>query len=770
MKKINEFVLKKPIITLLILLAITTYFGYEIYDKARIETNLNKYMPESHPAFEKSDHYEELFGIADSVVVAIEDEGEIYNKKTLQQIVEISNKLAELDEIENDSVKSLATADNITASDFGLEIDPFLSEIPEKPDQFEKLKQKVNNNNMISGRLVSENNKVALVQGELIAGGVDRIELYQVIQNMLSNIEGSNEIYVAGQPVIEGTLANLMPEDMKIMIPLVILIISIVLLLTFKSIKSTVLTLGVVLFSTIWAFGLMSAVGIPIYAVSTMIPVMLIALGVADGIHLLSHLKDTMFENPEIGTSEAITDMIKNMWKPVVMTSITTAVGFVSLLTSEVYPVKYFGLFTAFGVLAAMVFSLIFIPAGLKIFSLPKVRKKKNNKEVKNRNNKFFKFADWVLLHKKKIILISIIIFVVGIIGAQSLWINSSFLSKFQEDEEIIIANNFINEHFGGTTNLNVIIKSEKNDALKKPKYLKDIWQLQNELEEMKKVGASFAITDFLRRINKVMNENQEQYNRIPESRELTAQYLLLYSMSGDSEDLNRVIDYDYRRANLQVNLKDDDARLITSVIDKIENYQQNSSLSELKIEFAGSAYTNRVFANLILEGQIKSLLLSVLIVIVLLGFLFKSTLAGLFGSLPIIITAVINFGIMGYLNIALNTTTALISSIAVGMGIDYSIHLLSKYKHYGNKGLSPEIVARKTMKHAGKAIAFNAIVVITGFMVLIFSSFPPNRELGYLVSLSLFSSFVLTLTLVVGLLDKYKPDFIFKNRNKNNV
>ncbi len=770
MKKINDFVLKKPVITLLILLAITTYFGYEIYDKARIETNLDKYMPESHPAFEKSDHYEELFGIADSVVVAIEDEKEIYNKETLQQIVEISNKLAELNEIENDSVKSLATSENITASDFGLEINLFLSEIPEKTSQLNALKQKVNNNNMISGRLVSENNKVALVQAELIDGGVDRIELYQEIQDMLSNIEGSTEIYVAGQPVIEGTLANLMPEDMKIMIPLVILIIFIVLLLTFRSIKSTILTLSVVLFSTIWAFGLMSALGIPIYAVSTMIPVMLIALGVADGIHLLSHLKDKMFANPDIGTSEAITDMIKNMWKPVVMTSITTAVGFISLLTSEVYPVKYFGLFTAFGVMAAMIFSLIFIPAGLKIFSLPKVKRNNKNKEVKSENNKFFKFADWVLLHKKKIILISIIIFVLGVIGAQNLWINSSFLSKFKEDQEIIIANNFINEHFGGTTNLNVIIKSENNDALKNPKYLNDIWQLQNELEEMEEVGASFAITDFLRRINKVMNENQEQYNRIPETRELTAQYLLLYSMSGDPEDLNRVIDYDYRRANLQVNLKDDDARLITSVIDKIENYQQKTSLSELEIDFAGSAYTNRVFANLILEGQIKSLLLSVLIVIVLLGFLFKSTLAGLFGSLPIIITVVINFGIMGYLNIALNTTTALISSIAVGMGIDYSIHLLSKYKHYGNQGLSPKIVARKTMKHAGKAIVFNALVVITGFMVLIFSSFLPNRELGYLVSLSLFSSFVLTLTLVVGLLDKYKPDFIFKNKNKNNV
>ena len=763
MLKINEFVLKKPLITLLILFSITAFFAYQIYDKARIETNLEEYMPESHPAFIKSDKYEDIFGIKDSIVIAIENDNSIYNEATLKQIKELEEQLANLEEIDEDEIKSIANADNIEGSEMGLEISPFFTDIPKKEQDFKRLKKQVQNNKMVAGRLVSKNNKVALIRAELVEDGADRIKLYEKIKHLVDNIEGPGTIYIAGQPIVEGTLATLMPEDMKTMIPLVILIIALVLLFTFKSFKSTLLTLGVVLFSTIWAFGLMSFFEIPIYAVSTMIPVMLIALGVADGIHLLTHLKDNLKHNLNTTKNEAITDMISNMWKPVVMTSITTAVGFISLLTSEVYPVKYFGLFTAFGVLAAMIFSLIFIPAGLKIFNLPKV----NNKEKKNYlepDNSLSSFADWVISHKKKIIIISLIIFIAGIIGAQNLWINSSFLSKFEEDEEIKIANNFINEHFGGTTNLNVIIKSDNNDALKNPTYLKDIWQLQKELENMPEVGDSLALTDFLRRINKVMNEDQKEYNRVPKSRELIAQYLLLYSMSGDPDDLNKVVDYDYRRANLQVNLKNDDARLISAVIDKIESYQRTSSLSELEIDYAGSAYTNRVFARLILEGQIKSLVLSIIIVIILLALLFKSFTAGMFGSLPIIITAAVNFGIMGYLNIALNTTTALISSIAVGMGIDYSIHLLSKYKKYGVKNSDPQIAAQNTMKSSGKAIIFNALVVITGFLVLHFSSFPPNRELGYLVSLSLFNSFVLTLTLVVALIDRYKPKFIFKD------
>jgi len=761
MLKINELVLKKPIITLIILFAITTFFGYQIYDKARIETNLEEYMPENHPAFVKSDRYEDIFAINDSVVVAVENSNSIYNFATLKQIKEIGNRLAELEEINKGEIKSLAKADNIEGSDLGLEIQPFFNEIPEKQTELEKLKKQVQDNNMVSGRLVAKNHNVALIRAELAEGGADRIKLYNKIQRLVNNVEGPGKVYIAGQPIVEGTLATLMPQDMKVMIPIVIFVISIVLLFTFRSIKSTLLTLGVVLFSTIWAFGLMAFFNIPIYAVSTMIPVMLIALGVADGIHLLIHLKDNLRNKVNISKEEAITDMVKNMWKPVVMTSITTAVGFISLLTSEVYAVKYFGLFTAFGVMSAMVFSLIFIPAGLQIFNLPKISKKKSNSKGKT-DKILSSFANWVLTHKKKIILISLIVFIAGIIGAQNLWINSSFLSKFEENEEIKIANNFINKHFGGTTNLNVIIKSKNNDTIKNPTYLNDIWQLQKELEKLPEVGDSLALTDFLRRINKVMNEDQEKYNKVPDSRELVAQYLLLYSMSGDPDDLNKVVDYDYRRANLQINLKNDDARLISSVIDKIEDYQKDSSLSELEIDYAGSAYTNRVFARLIFEGQIKSLVLSIIIVIILLTFLYKSYKAGLLGSLPIIITAIVNFGIMGYLNISLNTTTALISSIAVGMGIDYSIHLLSKYKKYGKQTVNPKTAAENTMKSSGKAIIFNAFVVITGFLVLHFSSFPPNRELGYLVSLSLFNSFVLTLTLVVALIDRYKPKFIF--------
>jgi len=766
--KITDWVLKFPKTVLIIILIITAFFTFQIYDNARLETNLDKYKPDDHPEFVASEEYEDLFGINDAVIVAVENNSNpngVYNAETLKMIDQISLALEKLPEVAKGDVKSLTTADNIKGSEFGLEVDPFYQKLPESQAEIDQLREDVEANKMVGGRIVAEDGNSALIMAELKAGEIDRLELYQKVQEIVKPYRsGSEKIYIAGQPVVEGTLAHLMPQDMQKMIPIVIFIILFVLFLTLHSFKSTLLTMLVVLFSTIWAFGLMSYLGIPIYAVSTMIPVMLIALGVADGIHLLSHLNQEIKAQPERDKLELIKDMQQQLWKPVVMTSITTAAGFLSLLTSDVLPIRYFGLFTSVGVISAMFFSLIMIPAGLKVLGLPNLKIKK--KEQKAADRKFFhRLSQFVRTNRRAVVIITIIITIIAAYGASNIWIDSSMLSKFTENEEISQADNFINQNFGGTTQLNLIFKAEENDTFKEPEYLKDVWELQNQLEERELIGTTYSLNDYLRRINKVMNEDQEEFNRVPESRDLVAQYLLLYSMSGDPEDLDRLIDYDYRQLHVQLSLKTDRTQEIKSIIAEIEGFAANSSLKEFEVEFAGSAYTNMIFSGLILEGQVLSLAISLVGVFLLLSLLFKSFAAGLIGVLPIAVTAVVNFGLMGGLGVSLNTTTALISSIAVGMGIDYAIHLLSRYQYYGIRGFNKAETADKAINLSGRAITFNAVVVIAGFMVLTFSEFPPNRELGWLVSTALFVSLIGTLTLAVALIDIIEPKFIFKKR-----
>jgi predicted RND superfamily exporter protein len=748
---------------LILILIISAGFFKIMKTNSRMETDLDAYMPQSHPAFVYSNQAEDWFNIKDGIIIAIENQNGIYNAGTIDKVRKLTKDLQSMEQINKDDVTSLYTADNIIGTEDGLDVKPFFKRTPKTLEALEQLRTNVRNNEMIFERLVSGDEKVTVIIAE-INDDVFSQEFYQQILDLGKSYEGPETIHVAGRPIVEGTMALLGPADMKRMVPIVIAVIILVLLLLIRSFKSTLFTLLVVLFSTVWTFGLMAAVGIPIYAVSTMIPVMLIAIGVADGIHLYSHLHLYMIDNPGATKKEATMDMIHGMWKPVVMTSVTTAVGFISLLTSQVYPIKYFGLFTAFGVMMAMVFSLVLIPAGILIFGLPKW---KNNGKASGsaKRNIASGFSKNIIKYKTATLLITAVLIAVSIIGIGKVWINSSFLDKFEKDSDIVLTDKFINENFGGTSTLNVILDSEDKDAFKDPAVLNVIEKMQQDVDgTLQVVGNSFALTDYLKRMNKVMHADNEAYNTIPESQDLVAQYLLLYEMSGDPENLWKVVDYNFQKANLTFQLKSDNSKAINSAIMEIEKHLPELDQQNVQLKYAGSGYKALVFTDLILKGQISSLLMSLLVVILLLSFMFKNILAGLIGSVPILITAVISFGVMGLMNIPLSTTTALLSSIAIGIGIDYAVHFLERYKIYAAQTGDKLLTAQQTMQHSGRAIIFNAIVVIAGFLVLLFSVFPPNRALGALVSLNMFTSFLGTVTIMFLLLSL--SDIYFK-KNK---
>jgi uncharacterized protein len=759
MVKFMNKILRFPKITLLILLVITILFFRVMKQNSRMETDLDEYMPQSHPAFVYSNEMENVFDIKDGIIIAIENKDTIYNTETLQKIKDLTKALGKMDEIEKSDVTSLYTADNIIGTEDGMDVKAFYKKVPQTSENLSDLQDKVRSNDMVFGRLVSEDETVSVIIAE-IKDDVFTQEFYNEILTLVKSYEGKEKLYVAGSPIVEGTMALLGPKDMKKMVPIVLLVILIVLLLVLRSFKNTFFTLLVVMFSVVWAFGLMAAFKIPIYAVSTMIPVMLIAIGVADGIHLYSHLDLFLKKKPDATRKEAVDDMMKGMWKPVVMTSVTTSVGFFSLLTSEVFPIKYFGLFTAFGVTAAMLFSLLLIPAAILAFGYTK-RKPVSEHKDSNKTHFAHKFANGVIKHKTITLFLTISIVAISLFGITKVWINSSFLDKFEKDSNIVLTDKFINEHFGGTSSLNLILAADEKDKLKSPEVLKLIDKMQQEIDsKLDIVGNSFSLADYLKRMNKVMHEDQEEFDTIPDSQELNAQYLLLYEMSGDPDNLWKVVDYNYEIANVTFQLKSDNSKAINSVISEVENYKDEFQKLGVKLNYAGSGYKALVFTDLILEGQIKSLVMSLFIIIILLTLMFKNIWAGLIGSVPIVITALIGFGVMGLMNIPLSTTTALISSIAIGIGIDYAVHFIERYKIYAQETGDKQKTMEGTMHHSGRAIIFNATVVIAGFMVLLFSVFPPNRSLGALVSLNMLTSFLGTVTIMYLLL--YKTNLFF--------
>jgi predicted RND superfamily exporter protein len=763
--KQSKLKIKAGLIVLVVFL-ISVFFVYETKEYARMETDLDEYMPKEHPAFVYSDQAEEWFNIKDGILIAVENKNGIYNSKSLQKIKDITIVLQEMDEFEEIDVMSVYSADNITGSEEGMEVEAFYLEVPETKEELAFLRESVKSNDMVFGRFVSEDETVAL-----IAAGMNdttfTASFYNQILDIAKSYEGNgDEIYVAGRPIVEGTMALLGPADMKRMVPIVLIVIALVLFFLLRSIRATTATLITVFISSIWTFGLMAALRIPIFSVSTMIPVMLIAIGVAYGIYFYNHLKQFFTENPSSTRKDAVFHTLEVLWKPLLMAAFTTMIGFISLLSSQVYPIKYFGIFTAFGIFTSFIMTLVFLPAFVILLGYKNKTQKKKLSKKEKLNNKFIKLTDVLFKRKKAIFLISLLIVIASIIGIQRVWINSSFLDKFEKDSEIVLTDAFVNSKFGGTSTLNVILESKDVGVFKQPENLRLIDDMQQETESLSKVGNSFSLTDYLKRMNKVMNADKESFYTIPDNSELIAQYLLLYEMSGDPENITKLVNYDYNKTNITFQLKGDDSKTINAALNIINKYDEKFAANGIQLNFAGSGYKGLVFTELILEGQVMSILISLGLVLLLLSIMFKSFKAGLIGSLPIVITALISFGVMGIFNIPLSTTTALLSSIAIGIGIDYAIHFIQHYRRNLTITTVPLQAIYLTMKQTGKAIIYNAIVVIAGFLVLLFSVFPPNRTLGALVSMNMFTSLLGTLSIMMILLFSFK---VFIKKDKNN-
>lgn len=758
MQKLFKSTLRHPFIVMSLALGITALAVLSVVSGFRMETNLDTYMPRTHPAFVFSDEADERFMIKDSILIAVEHPYSVFNPATLQKLIDIEDDLLALEGLSGARVNSIHTGDNILATEDGLDVRRFYTDAPIDQEGADRIASAVRGNSMIAGRLVSHDERTALIIVELPESGFSR-DLYDQIQQIADERTGPETLHIAGRPIVEGTLAALGPADMARMGPLVLLVIAIVLLLVLRQVRRTIITMSVVVFSTIWAFGLMSALGVPMYSVSIMIPVMLIAIGVAYAIHLYNQIDHFARETPGAGRRDIAENAITVISSPALFAALTTVAGFVSLVTSRVYPVKYFGLFTAFGVFASFVLTMLLVPAGIMAFGNGDVKKAAGAHAGRIPEHGLgARFADALKARPGRVYVIVAVLVAASVFGISRVWINTSFLANFDSNSAIVKTDAFVNEHFGGTSSLNVILEAADPDTFKDPEVLRLMDAMQAGALELENVGDTVSLTTYLRRLHYSMNAADPAFDVIPDSSDLVAQYLLLYEMSGDPDNLWKVVDADFRSANVTIQMKSDDTRTIGRVIEYVDAQAADFDRFGITIRYAGSGYKSLIFSDLILQGQMSSLGLSVIIVFILVAFMFRSVLLGLVSTIPVLISIAVNFGVMGLLNVPLTTSTALISSIAVGIGVDYAIHLITHYREALKALGDEERAARFAMSHTGRAVLLNAAIVISGFMVMVFSVFPPNRQVGLLVSLNMLTAFLATVTIMFMVLRSIPP------------
>ncbi len=577
--------------------------------------------------------------------------------------------------------------------------------------------------------------------------------------------ENGDRFYLAGRPVIEVTSGQYALDDLRVMIPLLAVTIVAVLLILFRNLRGILLPLAVVTVSIVWTMGAMAALDVPLYTISTMLPVILVAVGIGDALHMMTHYEDLVVESGMQDTRGVMVRVVDKLGVPLLVTTLTTAAGFLSLWWAEMPPFKVFGVFTALGIVFCWLASITIVPAFLSVLQ-PKVSgylQRRRSLRVHAENGALTRgltsLARWLMA--RRVAVSVVLVLVIGLVGlgAGRLVVDSSWISDFKEGSEVELSNRVLNEKFDGTVFLNVILDSGQDGGLRSPLLLEKIERMQAFVEGLDGVGGSLSVVDYLKSTNKTFHAEDPAYDRLPATAEEIGSYFYLLSLSGRPELLNSVIDYNDRQANVTIAIRTDHTQRLKAIIDAVRAWSKREFAGTgVTVHFAGSANNAYIWADLLIKSQFMAILLSKIGIFLMAMLLFRSPTAAFFTVVPVVVTTLVVAGATGWLRIPLDVSTVLAAGVAIGVGVDYAVHFVYRYAIDRERHADAEEAILESVRAVGKPVVFNAAVVTAGFFVLSLSQFPPHIKLGYFVAAYMVVACLAALLILPVLLAFFRP------------
>ncbi len=779
MIRLTDLVLRHPRWTIVLTLLSLVIFAFGL-PRMHADTDVTRDLPQQIPAKRLYDRIDQLFPAKETIVVMARGD-DLFTAKGFAKLAALDARLARLEGVY--TVLGPTSARLISAGEAGLVVRPAGDPLPKTDAEARALEARLYDQPLYVGTLLSEDHR-AVVFLVMVKSGVREADVAERVLALTGDPHRNEglELFVTGRGVANYWGKVLMGRDMGMLTMAALGVVILLLVLSFRSLRGVVLPLAVVVTSVVWSLGLMGYLGIPISHSTEVMPILLLAMGVADGIHILKGY----YERARSGGAPAavVRATMEDLNRPVVLTSITTIAGFLSLGTSGVHSILVLGVLTAFGVLAALVFSLTFIPATLSVLALPAAQREHGRGRFTRMEAVAGRYARILDRHRWWVLAGIAGVIGLSILGATRVPVEMSTLSNFRPDHPLRRATEAVNEHFAATTSLTVVVEGGHPGAIKEPEVLAKMDALQRFLEAQPHVGKIQSITGFIKQMHRVMHGDDPKAYRLPRpvehetgtewveengeevekettfevpGRELVAQYLALYELSGRPDDFAHLVTYDFSTARMTVFLDTDRASALTRLHEDLKRWLQEN-FGDLHAELTGMAELIRAVNDMVVRGQAWSILTSLLLVFLVTALIFRSPVLGLFSTLPLFFSLFLNFGTMGLTHMALNVMTMATSSVAVGVGIDYAIHFVHRYQLERRRGVSYEEAAHATLRSSGVAIAVNAATVALGFAALGLSAFKGVAHMGILISLTMVTSAFAALTILPVLFLLLRP------------
>ncbi len=767
--RLAHIILRFRLPLLILLVILTAFFGYQAR-KVEWSFDLAKTVPDTDPDMVYFQEFKKLFGEDGNMLAIGVKDSAIYKVENFQKFRYLADELARINNITN--VLSLPSLQHLVKNDEKkrLEMKPFFKSIPQTQEELDSMLVLANQIKVYSGQLINPDNGATLIMVSINKEILSTKNRDGVVGDVLMVAQMFEEqtgikLHYAGLPYIRFINTSKVKAELQLFLVLSIIVTGIILFFFFRSFQAVIFPLILIGTMIIWVMGTLAMFGYKITLLTGLIPPIIVVIGIPNCVYLLNKYHQDYAQHGD--KMLALSNMIRRIGIVTLMTNFTTAIGFLVLLIVDIVVLREFGTVAGINIMSTFVVSIIFIPT---VFSYLPPPEKKHLKHLDMKP--LAKLLYWIDLlvhrHKYKVFIFSIVLVSVSIFGITRIKAISHMIDDLPDDSPVRYDLAFFEANFSGVMPLELLVDTGNKKGVLSLNNLKKIDQLVNFLDSIEYISQPVSIVSFVKAARQAFyNENPAFYS-LPTARDQAFVLRYLQGEAGMGSGLaSNFIDSTGQIVRVSVRIADVGSdkmdSLITQVIEpKIAELFDGTKLSAT---ITGTTLLFIKGNKFLIQNLISSMILAFFVIAIVMGLLFRNLRMIIVSLIPNFIPLIITAGIMGYFNIPLKPSTALIFSIAFGISVDNSIHFLAKYRLelFANDFFVPVAVS-KSIKEVGSSMIYTSIILFCGFVIFAFSEFGGTVALGTLTSTTLFFAMFTNTILLPSLLLRFDSG----KRNKN--
>ncbi len=730
--RIVDFAVRHPKWVVGAALLITVLLAIPI-PTARIDTDPENMLRADEPVRVIHSRIKDEFNLADYLVVGFTGEENILTEDFTHRLGLLVERIEQIRGVVADDILAPSTVDDIYRTPDGALVVGRLTDERTGWAEQPSIAAKVAENPVLRGKLASEDGRVVALYIPLEEKRFAASVAEQITAEMAA-IGGFANYHITGLPIAQQVFGTEMFKQMGISAPMAGVLIFLLMLFFFRNPRVVAAPMILAIMTVVWTMGLLILLGFPVHIMSSMIPIFLMPIAVLNSIHILSEFHERYQKSKS--QKEAILSTMRELYKPMIFTSLTTVVGFGALISAGIPPVRVFGAFVALGVAIAWLLSVTFNPAFAVL--LPKKtlskfgRREDSDSAMAHRLVRLGRFA---VARRWPVLVGTVAALLVATYGISRIVVNDNPTKWFKPSHPIRIAEQELGRHLAGTymAYLEFDASDTEDGSVKNPETLLYMEGLQRRLESLPQVGATTGIADIVKKVRYELKDGASDAYAVPDNSAEIAQELFLYEVAGgDPEDLYKFITPDGDKAVLWIQLRDGDNQAVAAMVAAAEEYMDSVPRpAGMRFDWGGLTYINIIWQQKMVVGMRNALLGSFAVVLVMMVFLLRSIPLGLISMLPLTVTIAMVYGLVGLTGKPYDMPIAVLSSLTLGLSVDFAIHFLKRGQEIYKRRKNAAATLEDLFQEPARAIARNIVVIALGFVPLLFSELMPYVTVG---------------------------------------